>query len=327
MYCTKCGTELSQTAKFCNKCGNSTDLPSEGALPNASQQTPPEQSSATIKCGNCEYMGLGEPARSWLGVILAWLCVIFAPLITIIYFLATSKYRCPKCKSTFVGVKNKEGVFSGRGGNRVLLWVLGIFFGIALLGIMASIVLVSLSSAREKAKEAAFKAQVSSIIPAALLACDERNIIQKDLVGSGEQRYFDVVAVKDSLRQSCGKDGAGTFSFTVNGVDDYKGFSASCSEQGCDFQSGSQEISTPDTTELDTSSDAAIIANVGNLVALPVGETPTLATVSDKSKLANQPFFRQSENGDKVLIYKVAGKAYLYRPSQNRVIDVTTINQ
>lgn len=196
MFCTTCGTELKQGAKFCSKCGNAIGLPTEAELPNTTQKVSVEQDSqGIIKCGNCDYMGPGEPARSWLGVVLAWLCVIFAPLITIIYFLATSKYRCPKCKSTFIGVKNKDGVFSGqKGGNRVVLWIVGILLGIAVLGIMASIVLVSLSSAREKAREAAFKAQVSSILPAAILACDQRFIVPNDVTPSNGTALYDLEA-------------------------------------------------------------------------------------------------------------------------------------
>lgn len=94
-----------------------------------------------------------------------------------------------------------------------------------------------------------------------------------------------------------------------------------------DSQPVNQDNPNIDNSVSNTSSDAAIIAQVGSLVALPAEEIPTLATVSDKSKLANQPFFEKAENGDKVLIYEVAGKAYLYRPSQNKVIEVTTVSK
>jgi hypothetical protein len=55
-------------------------------------------------------------------------------------------------------------------------------------------------------------------------------------------------------------------------------------------------------------------------------EEPTIATVTDKEKLTNQPFFKNAENGDRVLIYSKAGKAILYRPSTKKVIEMTLLN-
>lgn len=69
-----------------------------------------------------------------------------------------------------------------------------------------------------------------------------------------------------------------------------------------------------------------IIKAVGALTDLPAGETPTVATVSDASKLKSQTFFANAENGDKVLIYTNAKKAYLYRPSTNKVINIAPVN-
>ena len=64
---------------------------------------------------------------------------------------------------------------------------------------------------------------------------------------------------------------------------------------------------------------------ISRLILLPEGETPVLATVSDKEKLKNYPFFTQAENGDQVLIYVAAKKAILYRPSIEKVIDVAPV--
>ncbi len=109
----------------------------------------------TIKCGNCGYVGEGQLARRLVSQILAWCCVFFAPLITIIYYLGTHKYKCPKCSSTFVGVKNVEGAFVGqRSGSRTATIVLVIIVGIAIIGILSSVVLASLNAARQKAAEA-----------------------------------------------------------------------------------------------------------------------------------------------------------------------------
>ncbi len=69
-----------------------------------------------------------------------------------------------------------------------------------------------------------------------------------------------------------------------------------------------------------------IVAEVGKLIDLPTGEDPTVATVTDITKLKDQPFFQKAKNGDKVLIYTNARKAILYDPQARKVIDVAPIN-
>lgn len=68
-----------------------------------------------------------------------------------------------------------------------------------------------------------------------------------------------------------------------------------------------------------------LITNVSRLIVLPSDEEPTIASVVDKNKLKDQPFFKNSENGDKVLIYTKAKKAILYRPATNKIIEVSPI--
>lgn len=69
-----------------------------------------------------------------------------------------------------------------------------------------------------------------------------------------------------------------------------------------------------------------IVALVGKLIELPSGEDPTIATVTDVTKLQDQPFFAKAKNGYKVLIYTNAKRAILYDPVLNKVIDVAPIN-
>lgn len=69
-----------------------------------------------------------------------------------------------------------------------------------------------------------------------------------------------------------------------------------------------------------------LISQISKLMELPPGETPTIASVTDKDKLQNQPFFTKAQNGDRVLIYVDAKKAILFRPSLNKIIDVAPVN-
>ena len=71
--------------------------------------------------------------------------------------------------------------------------------------------------------------------------------------------------------------------------------------------------------------DAQLIADISKLTVLPKNETPTIATVTDSSKLKNQPFFAGAEVGDKVLIYQTAKLAILYRPGSNKIIVVAPL--
>jgi hypothetical protein len=79
-------------------------------------------------------------------------------------------------------------------------------------------------------------------------------------------------------------------------------------------------------TESAKAATSELIAKVGKLTQLPQGETPTVATVTDASKLKSQSFFARAENGDRVLIYVKAKQAYLYRPSTDKIIQIAPIN-
>ncbi len=150
MNCEKCGNPLSLNAKFCGKCGE----PVKG-LP--VEETSEKKKKPIIKCGNCGYVGEAESNRSIWAQILAWLCLFGFWIVTILYFATTKKYRCPKCKSTFIGIKDKNGNFADQK-TSVLKVIVYLFLGIALIGILSSVILASLNTARQKAVESQYPA-------------------------------------------------------------------------------------------------------------------------------------------------------------------------
>lgn len=69
-----------------------------------------------------------------------------------------------------------------------------------------------------------------------------------------------------------------------------------------------------------------LVAIVGKIIILPADELPTVATVSDPTKLADQAFFAKAKVGDKVLLYANSRKAYLFDPKANKILEVAPIN-
>ena len=69
---------------------------------------------------------------------------------------------------------------------------------------------------------------------------------------------------------------------------------------------------------------SGLISDVSKLMQLP-DEPPTVATVSDPSKLKDQVFFQDAKTGDKVLIYTDAKKAILYDPVAKKIVEVAPL--
>jgi len=72
--------------------------------------------------------------------------------------------------------------------------------------------------------------------------------------------------------------------------------------------------------------NAIFITKLGQLMDLPENEQPTIFTVSDLSKLEDQPFFAKAKVGDRVFIYTNTKRAILYDPVANRIIEIAPIN-
>ena len=80
---------------------------------------------------------------------------------------------------------------------------------IAIIGILSSVVLTSLNGARTKAKVAAFKAELTSLRPAVINACDSAA-----LVAATDVPAIGTHSIGTINSQSCGSGGAATFNIT-----------------------------------------------------------------------------------------------------------------
>lgn len=70
----------------------------------------------------------------------------------------------------------------------------------------------------------------------------------------------------------------------------------------------------------------ALKNQISQFMQLPSDETPTLATVTDATKVKTESFFVDAQNGDKVLLFNKKGLAILWRPSTKKIINVAPIS-
>ena len=104
---------------------------------------------------------------------------------------------------------------------------------IAIIGILASVVLASLSGARQRAQIATFKSETSGAVAAYVLQCDEGQITS--LTSSNQTVWAESGAVLAT--QLCGVSGAGTFSTTATPANGLSGCVATVTEAGASYTS------------------------------------------------------------------------------------------
>jgi type IV pilus assembly protein PilA len=89
---------------------------------------------------------------------------------------------------------------------------------IAIIGILASVVLASLSGARQRANAAAFKSELTALQPAMVSLCDQRQLLDSDAPAEGRHSAGNIT--KGKAAADCGINGAGEFTivYTANPV-------------------------------------------------------------------------------------------------------------
>jgi|GEM_PF-329057 len=81
-------------------------------------------------------------------------------------------------------------------------------------------------------------------------------------------------------------------------------------------------LSTPQGQQQLSAKEVEIVQGQLSKLTLLPDESPVMATITDAAYLATQSaFYQRSENGDKVIVYPNAKKAFIYSPSRNIIVN------
>ncbi|MDR1197115.1 MAG: hypothetical protein LBL08_02470 [Candidatus Nomurabacteria bacterium] len=160
----------------------------------------------------------------------------------------------------------------------------------------------------DKEMKAEQKAKVES---SKALSDEERVEKLRQILDKGEQKNSKLKKAKKAKKSSSSLTAKIIVGVVILGL---VGFGAWQYMENVNLRSpdGQKAIAEQETNDL--------VSKVSALIKLP-DETPTIATVSDKEKLKDQPFFADADNGDKVLIFAESSQAIIYRESDNRIIN------
>ena len=82
---------------------------------------------------------------------------------------------------------------------------------------------------------------------------------------------------------------------------------------------------TGDADVLAVKENKELISKLAGLVDIPNEEEFKVATIKDISKLNQNPFYKNAKNNDKIVYFPISGRAILYRPSENKIIESSIV--
>lgn len=72
---------------------------------------------------------------------------------------------------------------------------------------------------------------------------------------------------------------------------------------------------------------ADLVSQVSEHIIVPVGEQPVLSEVTNAENLRTySSFFSDVQNGDQILIYQKRGQAFIYRPAEDKLVNVGQVS-
>lgn len=77
---------------------------------------------------------------------------------------------------------------------------------------------------------------------------------------------------------------------------------------------GQQELSKTQTQEL--------LGEMRKIIIMPTNEDPVVATITDINQLKDKEFYKDAQNGDRVVVFANAKKAYIYSPERKLIVNV-----
>lgn len=92
------------------------------------------------------------------------------------------------------------------------------------------------------------------------------------------------------------------------------------------YNQAKAKLASPQASSAATRQINDTLTKVSKLVIVPIGEKPSVATVSNADKLKGQTFFANARDGDKVIVYAKAKQAILYRPSTNQIVTMAPVS-
>lgn len=74
--------------------------------------------------------------------------------------------------------------------------------------------------------------------------------------------------------------------------------------------------------ELSKTQTQALLGEMRQIIIMPDNEDPVVATITDINQLKDKEFYKDAQNGDRVVVFANAKKAYIYSPERKLIVNV-----